>query len=457
MAKIVDPDDLNQQTEVVFDTTGKTIQILTGGTITDGDGVALQCVYSFTKEEWKSDTELIKFPFPFIAITAEQFELVQGWDWKAEYSKDQIKDGGWALKNVTGGTEEEYMNLTTLGSFNDSATDRAYYQQYTDGPATDTVYPGEVNQAIKIFGGSAFGNFDYKDYFKIYLREQGKIYDFYDLMTEQNLTQLTYRKYALPLSNSIDLKITHGDAQIAASGSTPDQDPYDNMSITYYTTGQTRDIGGTDYYFTIIIDGSGGTAEQIYEFVQWSLRQEIDIDASTGSTTGKTAEELLEFIGDTLRTKYTSLGGVYIDNFLQADTNRLEFTDDGNNIRTFPYIATGDLLFNDNLASDAVAKYWVFFTDANGNTYGSTTAIIVEDNDTDPISGYVSGRTSVSFTFDYDNNIQGGRTPETDAAYTAVAIGLSTAQFVSTTGSIARVTTNVINFVAALERNYLNP
>ena len=45
----------------------------------------------------------------------------------------------------------------------------------------------------------------------------------------------------------------------------------------------------------------------------------------------------------------------------------------------------------------------------------------------------------------------------TDAPYTAVAIGLSTAQYVVTTGTIVRSTSNVINFVAALERNYLNP
>lgn len=389
-----------------------------------------------------------------MAITAEQFELVSGWDWYSQYSKNQIKDAGWALKDNAGTSQEEYMNLTSLGSFNDSGVDTAYYQQFTDGDGTATVYPGEVNQAIKIYGDGSHGSFDYRDYFKIYLREQGKIYDFYDLMSEQNLTALTYRKYALPLSNAIDLKITHAD--VIVSGSTP----YTNMSITYYTgatSGQTRDIGGTDYYFAIIIDGSGGTAEEIYEFVQWSLRQDADIDAGDGSVTGKTAEELLEFIGDTLRTKSTSLGGVYIDNFLAADTNRLEFTDNTGTVRTFPYVASGSLLFNDNLSNDSVSKYWVFFTDASGNTYGSTNAIIINDNDSTPITGYVSGRTSVEFTFDYDNNIQGGRTAATDAAYTAVAIGLSTAQFVSTTGNITRSTANVVNFVASLERNYLNP
>ena len=59
-------------------------------------------------------------------------------------------------------------------------------------------------------------------------------------------------------------------------------------------------------------------------------------------------------------------------------------------------------------------------------------------------------------TFDYDGNVQGGRTAGTDAAITAVAIGLSTGQYVSATGTIARSTANSISLVAALERNYEN-
>ena len=450
MAKIVDPDDLNQNTEVIFDPTGKTIQLLVAGNLS-ADGVTLQAVYSFCKEEWKSDSNLIKFPFPFIAITAEQFELVSGWDWKDTTSKQLVRDGGWALKSVNLATQEEWMNLTTLGLFDDSANDRAYYQQYTDGPPVNTVYTGEVNQAIQVSGDTTHGDFDYKNYFKIFLREQGKIYDFYDLINSQNLTELTYKKYALPLSNSTDLKITHNDNII--SGSTP----YTGMSITYYSTPQDRTIGSSTYQFHTIIDGNNGTAEQIYEFVQWSLRQPGDIDAGAGSVTGKTAEELLEFIGDTLRTKETTIGGVYIDNFQSADTNRLEFTDDTGTIRTFPYVAAGYIYFNDNLKNDTDAYYWVFFTDANGNQYDSPNAILINDNNGVPLSGSCYNHSSIAFDFDYDGNNQGGRTPGTDADYTAVAIGLSTGQYVTTTGSITQSTANTINYVAALERNYSNP
>jgi len=453
MAKIIDPDDLSQGTEVIFDTSNKTIQLKTGSTLTD-DGVTLQAVYSFCKEEWKSDNSLIKFPFPFVAITAEQFELVNGWNWLNITTTGLIRDGGWALKDTGSTTQEEWMNLTTLGTFDNSSIDTAYYQQNSGQTGTDTILSGEVNQAIQIYDKDSY---NYKTYFKIFLREQGKLYDFYDLISEQNLTELTYKKYALPLSNSTDLKIKHDDNII--SGSTP----YDGMSITYYDSAQSVEIGGTDYDFHVIIDGNNGTAEEIYEYVQYELRQNADIDASTGSTViGKVAEELLEFIGDTLRTKSITLtgggtGGVYIENYQDIDVNRLEFTDDTGTIRTFPYVAAGTIQFNDNLRNDNESYYWVFFTDASGNTFNSPNAIIIEDKDGIPISGSCYNIISKTFSFDYDGNNQGGRNTATDAPYTAVAIGLNTGQYVITTGTITKSTANVINYVAALERNYSNP
>ena len=445
MAKIVDPDDLTQGTEVTFDTAQKTITVSATGSIVDIEGVTLQCIYSFCKEEWKDDSDLIKYPFPLIAITAEQFELFNGWDWADETSKQLIRDGGWALKDGSGVSQEEYMNITTLGSFN-ANTDNSYYLQ-SGTTSVPTVYPAEVNQAIKIYGDSTYGNFDYRDTFNIYLREQAKLYDSYDLMAEQNLAELTYKKYALPLSNSTDLKITHNDTDIISGTG-----PYAGMSITYYGSTQSRTIGSTDYDFKIIIDGDNGTAEQIYEFVQYQLRQNSDIDAGAGSEIGKISDELLIFIGDTLRTTGPVDTGVFIENFSSIDTNRLEFTDYLGNIVTFPYVAAGTLQFNDNLINDDSSLYWIFFTDA----YDSSAAIIMKNKDGIPITGSVT-QAIITFDYDYDGNVQGGRTGGTDAPYTAVAIGLETGQYVKTTGTINRSTSNVINFVAALERNYSNP
>lgn len=478
MPKIIDPDDLNQGVEVIFTTSARTIEIVpfevnassnissTGSSATNG--VTFQCLYSFAKEEWRTDTDLIKFPFPFVSITEESFELQNDWDFVTGTTRELIRDGGWSLKDSGGTSTEEYMNVTSLGTFDSSASDLAYYLQVsgTSSQPTDMVFSGEVNQAVKIYGDASHGNFDYRDVFKLYLREQGKTYGFYDLLTEQNLTSLTFKKYALPLSNATDLNIDVADTGIDVnSDGTADTATYSGMSITYYATPQSRNIGGTNYDFSIIIDGFNQPKQQIYEFVQWSLRQIVDIDAGTGTTIGKVAEELLEFVGDTLKTKLTSDGGVYIDNFSAVDTNNLVFVDDTGVERTFPFVAAGNLQFNDNLVNDNQAVYRVFFTnddagDNIGRDFGTISATTIQDNSDVDIAGFVSGHTGglIAFDYDYDNNVQRGNASSgTTVPYTAVAIGLDTAQYVITTGSIVRSTSNVINFVAALERNYSNP
>lgn len=460
MAKLVDPDDLNQGVEVTI-TPGVSgsIKLNPGsGNLIYADGVTGQCVYSFLKEEWKTDDNLIKFPFPMIAITEEQFELIDNWNWDDQTTKNTVRDAGWSYKNTAGVSREEYMNLTTLGSFLNSGTDTAYYVQSTPtsaGTPVDTVFPGEVNQAIQIFGGVNYGNFDYRDSFVIYLREYASTYDIYDLLTEQNLTALTYKKYALPLSNAQDIKITHTDAKIASGAN------YQNIDISYYYAPQGFLIGDTTYYFHVIIEADGKSAEIVYEKVQYLLRQTTNINANPATSAssvirGDIADALLTFIGDTLRTSYVAgWGGVYIDNFAAADINRLEFTDDSQIIRTYPYTATGLLQFNSYLVDDVAAEYWMFFTSIGTSAYGTSAAILVKDSDNNTITGFASAA-EIAYTFDYDGNNQAGRTPATNAPVTVVAIGLITAQYVRTTATITRSTANNISLVAALERNYAN-
>ena len=131
---------------VYFDTTNKTIELIDNDVWTDvenelldkgsvsGDdgGVDLQALYSFIKETWKSDTTLIKFPFPMIAITAEQYEFIEGWrltnssDTGLEDSIPLIRNGGWS-EIAAGATTptNSYMGVVTLGNIN--SNHRVYY------------------------------------------------------------------------------------------------------------------------------------------------------------------------------------------------------------------------------------------------------------------------------------------------------------------------------------------
>jgi hypothetical protein len=228
--------------------------------------------------------------------------------------------------------------------------------------------------------------------------------------------------------------------------------------------------GSTNNSFTIHPPNDvPASAEEIYTAVQYLLRQNADIDSTGQSVTGKTADQIMYFIGDTLVSGRSAAGaqptnpngggsGVIIEGFDANDTNRLAFYDNGNTSRTFPFVATLTINFGANLVADTNAKYWVYFTTlpGAGNDFGESGAVLVQDHEGNNMNGNVSGQSSITLTFDYDNNVQGGRTAATDASVTAVAIGLSTGQYVKATGLIERSTSNVISLVAALERNYQN-
>ncbi len=430
MAKIIDPDELNQGTEVVIDTVGSTVQLVVAGNLST-DGVTLQALYSFLKEEWKSDANLIKYPFPMEAITSEQFEFKNGWTYADATTLNLFRDGGFAVKDGASNAEE-FIGVITLGSIGSS--DQVYYQQEIGGSASDIVLTGAVNQCVKVYGDANNGDFDYRDYFKPFVREQAKKYAS-SSHSDIGVSTFTYQAYRFPLANSDDLKVTNDDTTADAYGVTID-----------YTGGFSRTIGASDYDFSVVIDGNNRTAEEIYEAVQSALRKNSDISSDASSVIGKTADSLLEFVGDTLVTST----GVYIDNFQSSDTNRIEFYDNTGTVRTFPFVASGTITFNDNLVDDGSAIYKMYYT----SEFGTAEATLVQDNSDVDIAGNITG-SSVSFDYDYDGDTAGGGAG-IDKDVTVVAIGLDSAQYVSATGTITKSSENGISLVASLERNYSN-
>ena len=511
MPKIVDPDNLAQTISVLFsydDSNNRTIALASNDisgssnilpTVSGSNtGVTLQCLYTFCKEQWKSDDNLIKIPFPLISITKTQFDFVNSWDMVDDRSRYLIRDGAWSVRDSSNTSQQEWVGIVTLGSLGD--TDQVYYQQSSSGQPANFQMPGPVNHAVPMYSASAA--IDHRDYMKLFVREWGKTYANASVQDDLAVTTMEYVVYSLPLTNATDIKVTEA-ISASVTGS-----PYNEVTITYLSgsgfatyagTGVTYPAGAVVYdpipqsmsywitnaggttnsvtrstdtgatwvlysgqrligtetaSFNVIIDAGAGknnTAAGIYTRIQYMLRTGSDIDDGTDlpPRSGSTADSLLRFLGDTLITS----NGVYIDNFQDGDTNSINFYDVSGSLYQFPYVAAGTLLFNDNLKNDPSGSYYMFFT----TNYGTATAIIVNDNDGLPITGSTSGSAGVTFTFDYDNNAQGSHTPGTDAPVTVVAIGLNTAQYVSTTSTLTRSKANNISLVSSLERNYANP
>ena len=445
MAIIIDPDLLALTTDIVIDTATKTIEIKTTGAVSNAGstgGVSGQALYSWLKEQWKTSATFIKYPFPMEAITPEQFEFKDGWAPKDDTTRNLIRSAGWAEKNTSGVTLRKYMGVVSLGSIGGS--DQPYFRWNT-GSKVNFAFTGPINQAVQIYGDATNGNFDYSDggdTFTIYVREQGKTYGSSN-NTAIGAATLTYQTYRFPLSNATDLKVTTDDATIASSA------PWNQITVEFFGTDQNRNIDGTSAPFRIIVTDASGSAstKQIYEKIQYELRQNADIDAGAGSVIGATADAILSFVGETL----VGATSVAIDGLNANYLNSVELYDKNGVKRLYPFVAAGTINFGSNAGSGDF-KYVMYFNTG----FGSDSAIIVNDKDGTPITGTYAG-SPVSFTFAYDTNTQGGRTAGTDAAVKLVGLGLTGGQYVSVDATITRTAGQSVLLAPAIERNYSNP
>jgi hypothetical protein len=206
----------------------------------------------------------------------------------------------------------------------------------------------------------------------------------------------------------------------------------------------------------------GASLSQIYTKIQYLLRQDADIDSTSGTVNGKTASALLRFVGDTLvcgedATNPNGGGsGVLVEGISAADLNSIEFFDNGDVKRVYPFASAGSLNFNSFLTSGGTGYYRMYFSTlpGAGNDYGESGAVTVDNAAGADITGTISGA-SISFTFDYDGNTQGGRTPGTDAGITVVAGNPGSAKPVVATGTITRSKSVVVTLTAEQDRGYI--
>ena len=443
--KITDGDNLVVGTEITIDTTAKTFTLNQAGNLVYKDGVTLQAVYSKFIKLWET-AAYNKYPFPMYVIDAKsgQFNFgtdggtYNGWKPANDVTRQALRDGGWNEYLSNGTLDRQYVGIVSLGDVNTGA--QLYYQRDAVDAPSNFTFTDEVNEGILVYQN---GSLDKRAYFKAFVREYAKKYKSSTLVDTGQTATGAYTVNVL-LSNEDDLKITANDAAMTGA-------PYNNITVTYYGSDQSKTIGASSYPFRVVVEGNGATLEQIYTKCQYLLRQATDIDAGAGTVIGKTANELCYFVGDTLVTTQ----GVFIKNIQSNDLNRIELYDQNNVKRTYPYVAAGTLNFNSYLSSGGTGVYVMYHADTVTGDYGTANAIIVKDGSNNDITGTISSG-SIGFTFDYDGNNQGGRTPGTDAPVVIFALNKGVSKPVVATGTISRAKGLSFSLVAEADRAYLS-
>lgn len=453
MAKITSKALLNVGTELTIDEPNRTFTLNVAGNLIAKDGVTLQALYSKFIDLW-TGASYQDSPFPMYAIDAlsGQFQFgtdgatFSGWKPANDATRQMLRDGGWSEYTSAGVLARQYVGIVSLGTVNSGA--QLYYQKISGGAATNFTFTDAVNEGIQVYGDivadPATTTFDNRTYFKGYVREYQKKYK--DSVLDDTGKSATGAYLVnLLLSNEDDLKITANDATMTTG-------IYAGITIAYYSADQNKTIGSGSYPFRIIVTNTTGTLEQIYTKVQYFLRRNTDINigGTAGEKIGKIQSSLMNFVGDTLVCNQS----VFIDNILPADLNRVTFIDQNGVARIFPYASAGVINSNANLTSGGTGYYRMFFTTNPAGDYGTANAVTVNDKDGNPIAGTITGAT-MNFSFDYDGNVQGGRTAGTNAAVTIVAGNPGIGKPVVATGLIDKSKAVSISLVAETDRAYI--
>jgi hypothetical protein len=442
MAKIIDPDDLtysvNSATNMLrIDTTAKTIQLVAGGALVAADGVTGQCLFSKLKEIIKASSVLISVPLPIREmIHDESMELVNGWTFADTTTRKMVRDCGVAYVNTAGVVTAMYACIVTLGQvlsgapyFVQSSSTTASAGSFTHVNLSTTFGVNELVQIYSDTNGDGTPDYDYRSYFKVFLREQGKTYD-ESSNADIGYSSLTYKKYNFPITHAVDAGVTADDTTV---------DAYTGLSIQWYAAAQSASLGTNGpYNFHVLINGNNKTHNEIYSWVQRQLRKTSDIDADGGnSKNGNVTAALVRMDGTTLKTIYQTAGGVHITSPNAGSLNNISEQDDTQAYRTYPLSVSVELEFDSYLTGDADSYFWVFAT----ADYGTPGATPLLDSSSAQMKGAATSNTSFAYTY------------STDVPLTGVAMGKAEAKIATVTTTLTSSGAKLV-FTPGLERWY---
>jgi len=452
MATLKARSDLIVGTNLIIDESARTYEFIDGAAgLNEKDGVTIQALYGKFVDLWATEAYQDS-PFPMNAIDALSGQFffgidaggnANGWGPKNDATRAMQRDGGWNEYNRAGALTRQHAGMGGLGLVNDGS--QLYYQLDPSDPPTNFTFTDQCNEGIQVFGDADNGDFDKRTFFKGFVREQGK--KFKDsVLADTGKTATGAFIVNLLLSNEDDLKISDLDDQMNSY-------PYDGITVEYFTTDQSRLIGGSNFnYRKIISNTNGAPLEKVYTKCQYLLRQSSDIDSGSGSVIGQTADVLCSFVGDTLNTAT----GVFIDDVAPEDSNRITFADTGGTARANPFEAAGKLTFNPVMVQLG-SSYRLMYTSPDGanNDYAEDGNGVVTVNDAsgNPITGVIDAL-EIPFTFDYDNDSVAA-SAGTDKAVTLIGIAPNFSKFAVAVGTLTQSKVITIGLVAETDRAYL--
>jgi len=459
---------------IYFNTTNGTIEVITAEELANVDlgsgseanpltnqlGITLGALYAFERQERRTDEELRKFDVYFTGSFkfAGAYEMVNGRK-LAGSDRDKIRASGMIERATNGAIDRIYFGVVSLGNI--EPTSQPYYQLTEGGAPSDFAKEGPIDEMIQVFGTTAngdsgAGNFSSLFFLSNKIRTFGFNYD-EKRLADSGVTEMSGYSTGFALGESphlttggFDLEDVYGGSQIA---------PWTGMTLEKLAVPQTE--GGfneADGDFSWVLNNTGGgTLNQCVAFLDALAQTDDDIDSgSETNTQGKRVSTWYTYNaqGQIVTRSGADSDGLFIENLPIADQQRIVFTDDAGNTKTYPFNVQVNTTVGPNAAADANAWYHAHYLDgAGGADFNTTNAVTVNDSDDNPVKGSVASQTVISFGYDYDGNTQAGLSAGTNKDVVFQCEGDGIATQAKTIFTITRTATLNVSAAPGLESN----
>lgn len=450
--------------------------------LTDQDGVKMEALYAFEKQERRNSAILgedlrqydkffggsFKFAGAYEIINSRKF---------ASNDRDKVRGSGWIERAADGGVDRIYFGGRSLG--NVEALSQPYYQ-VGNGSSPNSYTPvdfakdGAVDEAVQVFGDtsnvpsdSGAGNFDNRAYYAMSVRTYG-----------QNPSRKTLVDSGLAQSDgySSGFAIDETPHLTTSEASFPIADAYSGGGNVFPGT---NSMNGLQLVKVAVAETETGFAQADGDF-SWHLRNPnnlslnaciafldaistLDVDIDNGSETvtyGKRVDTWYTYDAQGRIVTRSGAGdglGLYIEAVPAADDQRIVQTDDAGNAKTYPFYPAVEIEVGANALADTNAWYHVYYLDgATDQDFNAANAVTVNDKDGNPVKGdvttdQVGGK--IIFQYDYSANTQAGLSSGVDKTIVIEVEGDGTATAAKTQAIIREIATNSFTCAPGLETN----
>lgn len=380
-------------------------------------GIKFEAIYAFENQERAANEELRKYN----RWTSGTFKFGGAYNFinsrKPTTAADRaiIRGSGWTEYASDGGIDRIYFGNKGLSTI--EATSQPYYQLSAGGAPSDFAKLGQIDEAVQVFGSTAntpsdaeAGNFDTRTYEAVSVRTFGNTYDRKITTTDLGIAELG--GYSTGFAVNEGPHLTTGDFSLADVYGGAQIAPWTGMHLEELDTPVNRDefVEAAGDFTWVVVNSGTGTLNQIVAFLDALSQTDNDINYhATNVTRGKRVNTWYTYnaAGKIVSRSGADTNGLYFYNVPIADRQRVVFTDDAGNLKTYPFSVSVEADIGATAKADVNAWYHSFFAAA----YNTSGAITVQDAGASPVKGMASTAdvsNKIIFEFDYTGDTVGG-------------------------------------------------